>query len=1047
MESERTDADGKPPTDEKIFRVALMAMDEGAVLLDGEGKVLAVNPAAGNMLGIGAGELIGLSSDDFAQAVEFVNEDDTPFHWQVHPAILARQTGQAQRDVRVGVRHPCGAVGWISLGARPLTSDGRSPPYAVLTTLRDITERVRSDLMLERSEHKYRALAEGMPMNLIRYDRLARPLYFNPAMLASISSQKLPVLGQSFVEAHPGDPGIAAQQRIIEDVIATGTPATVEVRVPNIEGEIRLHRVHYVAERDGKGEIVGTLAFGHDITESRRAEEALRVSEQEFRTLAENLPDALVRYDRNGRLTYANSRSENDFSIADDQAPGKALQAANSADRPLDNFRRALKHTLSTGERSKFEIKMASGHTYLCFIVAERAADGRISGAIAVSRDITELKRMENKIRRREREFRTLVENSPDPIIRYDRDCRRLFAHTGNLRRKSRRVESLNGATPNDGRILAGDEAKVLMAGIRQVFESGTPISVDVDLVDDYGIRRDHQVLLVPELDEKGEVATVLTLGRDITAIRDAERQMTQFVANLPGFAFTYQLSPDGHGSFPFVSPGIEKLFGLKPEALKHDIAPLLAVAHPDDLPRTMATMDESVRTMAPFRVEIRAARPGMAMRWGELRAVPVRQADGSVLWHGIMLDIDRRKRYEAELVQHRHHLEKLVEERTLALSAAKESAEAATRAKSHFLAAASHDLRQPLQAIRLFNDVLAMSGLNEQQHRISESLSKAVSSLSELFNDLLDLSRLDAGTIEPRPTLIQAEDLIAMVGTEFDAIFHEKKLRLHLFWPRQNLVLFSDSTLLQNMVRNLVSNAVKYTLRGGVLVAIRRRGDHALIQVWDTGIGIAEEKLESVFEEYFQIGNPERDRAKGVGLGLAIVKRLGRLLGIEVRLRSREGQGSVFELHVPLARTSDMQALPKQPQENHANATPGGLSGTRIVVIEDDVTAGEAIRLALEAKGIRVTLFTTAEDALASAEIQEADFYISDYRLPGMNGLQLLDTLQRNSADPIKAVVLTGNTSPDQIAHMRSSRWPVLIKPIGIPQLLSALDAYETGH
>jgi PAS domain S-box-containing protein len=1012
MKIERKDAEKRLPPSESTFLAVFMAMHEGAVLQDGSSEIVAVNPAAEKILGLAASELIGRSSADFAQTLSLVNEDGT------------------QRR--------------ISISIQPLAVAGESDPYPVLTTLRDITEHVRNGRKLEQSEQKYRALAESMPAHLIRHDRQARVEYLNPALLTAVAPGILAPLGKSLIEAYPGDDETAAYQRIIEGVIATGTPAEVEFQVANIDGEMRLHHVRYVAERDGNNEIVGALGFGNDITESRQAEEALRVSEQEFRTLAENLPDTLVRYDREGRRTYANRRSESDFPITDDHVLGKTLQDTSAADVPLEDYQCALKHTLATGERSKFEINMASGRTYLCFMVAERAAHGQISGAIAVSRDITELKRMEDEIRRREREFRTLVENSPDPIVRYDRNGRRLFIHTGSIHKRAGVVESLLGSTPADGCVVTADESKKLMAGIRQVFDSGASASVHVDFVDDYGKHRDHQILLVPELDEQGEVATVLSLGRDITAIRDAERQMTQFVANLPGFAYTYRLSPEGHGSFPFVSPGIEKLFGLKPEDLKNDIAPLLAVAHPDDLPRIMATIDESVRTMTPFRVETRASRPGMPTRWGELRAVPVRQVDGSVLWHGIMLDIDRRKRYEAELEQHRHHLEKLVEERTLALSLAKETAEAATRAKSHFLAAASHDLRQPLQAIRLFNDVLAMSGLNEQQAKIGNSLSKAVGSLSELFNDLLDLSRLDAGTIEPRPAAIQADDLMGMIGAEFDAIFHQKKLRLNLFWPQQGLALFSDGTLLQTMLRNLISNAVKYTLRGGVLVAIRKRGDRALIQVWDTGIGIATEKMESVFEEYFQIGNPERDRTKGVGLGLAIVKRLSQLLGIEVHLRSREGRGSVFELSVPLAKESDILASPAQPAASLAGIPSARLPGKRIVVIEDDATAAEAIKLSLEMDGAHVTLFGSAEDALVSAKAMGADYYISDYRLPGMDGLQLLNTIQKRSTEPIKAVVLTGNTAPDQAAILQSSHWKVLLKPAGIPQLLSALDAHE---
>jgi PAS domain S-box-containing protein len=284
---------------------------------------------------------------------------------------------------------------------------------------------------------------------------------------------------------------------------------------------------------------------------------------------------------------------------------GKTPRESNPTEmHTMETYQRALEHTLSTGERSEFEIQMpAPGnnrHTELCFIAAERAADGRITGAISISRDITEHKRMEDEIRRREREFRSLAENSPDPIFRYDRDCRRIYANPASGVMSGRPVESLIGATPGDSQLLDADDAAKLTAGIRRVFESSESGCVDTVSIDRDGKLREYQVLLVPEQDDHGKVESVLGLARDITAIRDAERQMTEFVANLPGFAYTFRLSPEGHGSFPFVSPGIEKLIGLKPEDVKEDMAPLLALAHPDDALRIIAALDESAQTMTP---------------------------------------------------------------------------------------------------------------------------------------------------------------------------------------------------------------------------------------------------------------------------------------------------------------------------------------------------------------------------------------------------------------------------------------------------------------
>lgn len=281
------------------------------------------------------------------------------------------------------------------------------------------------------------------------------------------------------------------------------------------------------------------------------------------------------------------------------------------------------------------------------------------------------------------------------------------------------------------------------------------------------------------------------------------------------------------------------------------------------------------------------------------------------VSFNAMLAEIEQRDR---ELSSYHNTLEGMVLERTealldanLELQAAKETAEAATAAKSRFLAAASHDLRQPIQAINLFQDALSKTGLNAEQKRISDYLLRSVLNLGDLLNVLLDISKLDSGVITVKRQIISTDDVFGGIDAEFAHIAAAKSLRFKLYFPSTGMSLFTDGKLLQTLLRNLVGNAIKYTNQGGILVAIRRRGDHAIIQVWDTGIGIAPDDMEAIFDEYFQVDNPERDNGKGLGLGLSIVKRLTKLMGTEVVCRSRLGKGSVFEFRLPLA---DKKAL-----------------------------------------------------------------------------------------------------------------------------------------
>jgi len=234
-------------------------------------------------------------------------------------------------------------------------------------------------------------------------------------------------------------------------------------------------------------------------------------------------------------------------------------------------------------------------------------------------------------------------------------------------------------------------------------------------------------------------------------------------------------------------------------------------------------------------------------------------------------------------------------------LAQARDEAEQANRAKSRFLAAASHDLRQPILAINLFQDALGKTELSPEQRRIADYLSRSADSLSGILTELLEISRFDAGAVQSCPAPVPAAEIFHRIDTEFSPLARVKGLRFKFFFPQKGLVLFTDQKMLLNLLQNLIDNAFKYIETGGVLVAIRSRGDRALIQVWDTGIGIAPEYIEAIFDEYFQIGNPQRDRARGLGLGLSIVRRLAKTLGCQVSCRSRPGKGSVFEFQVPL--------------------------------------------------------------------------------------------------------------------------------------------------
>lgn len=354
---------------------------------------------------------------------------------------------------------------------------------------------------------------------------------------------------------------------------------------------------------------------------------------------------------------------------------------------------------------------------------------------------------------------------------------------------------------------------------------------------------------------------------------------------------------------------------------------------------------------------------------------------------------------------------------------------------KSKFLAYAGHDIRQPLQAIHFLLAGLMDSGLDAKRLQTARMMEASVHALTDLLDSLLDISKLDAGAIKPHLKPVDLDIVLAQLVQEFMPQAGAKGLRLKLRLPPGEVTVLTDERLLSSVLRNLLGNAIKYTLQGGVLVAVRRVPLGIKLQVQDTGIGIPEAHLGQVFEEYYQIDNPQRDRSRGLGLGLAIVRRISALLDLKISCRSRPGKGTVMAIQLPLATRSPAGVEVPEPQADSLD-----LAGLSVVVVEDAAEVAQALVLWLQAHGARVAHYLSAEEALAVPGIQAADIYLSDYRLPGMSGIDFLNAIRDRAQDDIHAVLLTGDTSSQFIERVASSGWPILYKPVNPRELKAFL-------
>lgn len=398
-----------------------------------------------------------------------------------------------------------------------------------------------------------------------------------------------------------------------------------------------------------------------------------------------------------------------------------------------------------------------------------------------------------------------------------------------------------------------------------------------------------------------------------------------------------------------------------------------------------------------------------------------------------------QRRRFENEL------LVGALLERKREAEASRIEAVQASQTKSKFLATASHDLRQPLQALRLFSDALLDTAKEKDTVRLAGQIGKSVNALVDMFDDLLDVSRLDAGIVEPRKQHFLLANLFDRLYGDFAPLAQSKGLSFQLPICEEKdgnpehvcrVVIYSDPFLLERLLRNLISNAIRYCDSGGVALRCTCQQGKVGLEVADTGIGIRAETMPHIFEEYYQADNPHRDRRKGLGLGLAIVRRIEGLLECKVQVRSKPGVGSVFSFEVP---TGDALNLAQPFVITHSHYD---LNHIVVALVEDDSDIREQSADLMEQWGCTVVAGEFAEDVMRKLDIAELrpDLLVCDYRLPhGMTAIHVIQRMRELWGSELPAVVLTGDTASETLHEIHDSGAILLHKPIA-PMRLRAM-------
>jgi two-component system CheB/CheR fusion protein len=511
------------------------------------------------------------------------------------------------------------------------------------------------------------------------------------------------------------------------------------------------------------------------------------------------------------------------------------------------------------------------------------------------------------------------------------------------------------------------------------------------------------------------------SLNEELTALNgqlqetlESQRTMSNDLQNVLYSTDVATLFLDPELNIRFFTPATKALFHVIAGDIGRPLADLHSFA-------ADAALADDARDVMAGHAAIEREVVTAAGQWCRT-VLPYRAQNGGI--EGVVItfaDITERKRATAEL------------------NAARRTADEANTAKSRFLAAASHDLRQPLQTLALIQGLLANRVDDDRGQRLVVRLEETVGAMTGMLNTLLDINQIEAGTLRAQTEDFALGPLLDRLQGEFAYHAEAKRLELRVVGSTQTVA--SDPRLLEQMLRNLLSNALKYTITGKVLLGCRQRGAMLRVEVLDTGIGIPEGELDRIFGEYHQLDNAARERSRGLGLGLAIVRRLGDLLGHPIYVRSRPGHGSTFWLEVPIAAETPMpEAAEPLPQPLLARKA-------LILLVEDDPEIRDLLDEALRDAGHDTLVAGDGASALALHTGVRPDLILTDYNLPGdLNGLQMALRLRSQGSALTPVIVLTGDISTETLREVAELDCRQLSKPVKIGALLEAIGEMLTS-
>ena len=851
---------------EERYAILCFALDhvcEAAYLIDGTRRFLYVNQEACCSLGYSRDELIGMTVPE------------------IDPDYFSEMVLHCVERIREEGSH--------TFESRHRTKDGRTFPVEITSTLleyegeryslalvRDITERKQMEELVYKREQEFRTMVENSPDYISRYDRECCRIYVNPALENLFGRQMEGVIGAGPTDMSPITETSELEQ-ILRNVWESGKEFKSEGQFWTLTGEHRWCHIRVVPELGPDGKITNILSIGRDINDLKEAERRLQESHALMRLLLQTIPDLVWLKDFDGRYLLCNHAFEGFFHVSESDIASKTdydFVAAEQANYWHEKDREAIK----AAEPLIYEQWISPGGNGRSRLLEIRkvpmfSADHDLIGVLGIARDITERKRMEEQLRFSEQQFRTLAENSPGMIIRYDTDCRRVYVNPAYNRVTGIAVETALGVSTADpwmvGANLTPQEYTQLL---RYVMETGDPVEILLEWPDsNTGRLSSHLFHIVAERGSDSNVNGCLAIDYDITRLRETELKLAKLAKTLPGVIYSFLMTPDCKTRMTYVSPRIEELFALDSEVMLKDMTSFFACIHPDDPLRVMQSLAVSARELSAWIIEFRVLHPIRGEVWVEGNSIPELQCDGNILWYGFLHDITERKRNEEALNIKRTQLAALSTELSLAEERERQN-----------IAAMLHDhIGQTLLLISIKLGILANEITRESDIKIVE---EARTLLGEVTHDIHNL------TVQMNPPILAVAGLEAAL--EWLGRRMEEDYGLFVEFEddmREKPLLDEVRSVVYQCGRELLINVAKHANTDHARIVVAREDDRYRLTIEDDGDG-------------FDISRNAHNTFKDCRLGLISIQIRIERLGGNVVFESLPGTGSWMTILAPLA-------------------------------------------------------------------------------------------------------------------------------------------------